>query len=173
MFSKFTTKIWKAPDVSQEMQPINNTASITCQPCPSPYPTCLVPTDNDDELSIFPFLDFAFSWSKWQTWQPPKHFLNFQKITTDSTYIPISLVHLSCFIIPFCILSFCHLRMTKIPSRAPLQILETLEMPNTETNTSLVNGIGVQEYSRCFKEICLISVIWKVTSHKVYIFTYL
>ena len=33
--------------------------------------------------------------------------------------------------------------MTKIPSGAPLQIPETLEMPITETNMSLVNGIGV------------------------------
>ena len=47
MFSKFTTRIWKAPDVSQEMQPINDAASTTCRPRRSPYPTCLVPTDND------------------------------------------------------------------------------------------------------------------------------
>ena len=50
---------------------------------------------------------------------------------------------------------------------------ETLEMPNTETNTSLANGIGVQEYSQCFKVVCLMLAIWKVTFHKVYIFTFL
>jgi hypothetical protein len=47
MFSKFATKIWKSPDVSEEMQPINNAASTTRRPRPSPYPARLVPTDND------------------------------------------------------------------------------------------------------------------------------
>ena len=47
MFSKFTTRIWKAPDVSQGLQPINNAASTTCWPHLSPYPICLVPTDNN------------------------------------------------------------------------------------------------------------------------------
>ena len=70
----------------------------------------------------------------------------------------------------FHILLFCHLKTTKIPSGAPLQNLETLKMLNTKTNTSLVNRIGVQEYSRCFKEVCLILAIWKVTFHRVYIF---
>ena len=63
--------------------------------------------------------------------------------------------------------------MTKILSTAPLQSPETLEMLNTETNTSLANGIRVQEYSWCFKVVHLMLAIQKVTFHKVYIFTFL
>ena len=63
--------------------------------------------------------------------------------------------------------------MTKIPSKAPLQSLETLEMLNTKTNTSLVNRIRVQEYSQCFKVVCLMLEIQKVTFHEVYMFTFL
>ena len=63
--------------------------------------------------------------------------------------------------------------MTKISSAAPLQSLGTLEMPNTETNTSLANGTGVQEYSQCIKVVCFMLAIQKVTFYKVYIYTIL
>ena len=43
-------------------------------------------------------------------------------------------------------------------------------MPNTKTNTSLAYRIGVQEYSRCFKVVCFMLAIRKVTFYKVYNF---
>ena len=61
--------------------------------------------------------------------------------------------------------------MTKILFVTPLQSPGTLEMPNTKTNTSLAYRIGVQEYSQCFKVVCFMLAIQKVTFYKAYIFT--
>ena len=106
------------------------------------------------------------------TWRPLKHFLNFQKITTSSTYILTSLVHFCTLLFLSTFWYFHHSKKTtKILFVTPLQSPGTLEMPNTETNTSLAYRIGVQEYSWCFKVVCFMLAIQKVTFYKAYIFT--
>ena len=109
---------------------------------------------NVDQLSIFLSPDFAFFLKVNNNSMTSEALSQLWKITTSFAYIPTSLVHFLCSVIPFCFPIFHHSKMTKILSATPLQSPGTLEMPNTKTDTSLANGIGVQEYSQCFKVVC-------------------
>ena len=130
----------------------------------SPFPS--------DELSIFLSLDFAFhlkennnSTTSEALPQLPENHYQFR--IHSNIISSLSALHYS---FPLSDIS-ANQKTTKISFVTPLQSPGTLEMPNTETNTSLAYGIGVQEYSWCFKVVCFMLVIQKVTSYKAYIFT--